>query len=53
MLPEDMNVAIKPSQVAEMFKNDNNLKCNSTDTYSRIELYEYMLPRVVIILAGN
>ena len=53
LLAEDMNIAIKPSEVASFFGNKNNLKCNNVKTYSRVELYEYMLPRVVLIIAGN
>ena len=52
-IPEDINVAIKPSVAANMFEGINTLKCASTKKFERTELYEFMLSKVVNIIASE
>ena len=52
-IPEDMNIAIKPSVAAKMFEGFNNLKCATTKIFHRTELYEFMLSKVVNVIASE
>ena len=53
MLPEDMNIGIKASNASKILGSSTNNNCSLKKNYNRVELYEIMLPRVALIIAGN
>ena len=53
ILPEDMNIGIKASNASRILGSSSNNNCSLKKNYNRVELYEIMLPRVALIIAGN
>ena len=53
ILPEDMNIGIKSSNVSVILGSKKTNTCNLKKQFNRVELYENTLPKVVLIIAGN
>ena len=53
MLPEDMNIGIKSSNASVILGSNKNNKCTLKKEFNRVDLYESILPKVVLIIAGN
>ena len=52
-IPEDINIAIKPSVLSKMFTNINNFGCKLNKNIERTQLYELMLSKVVLVIASE
>ncbi len=53
ILPEDMNIGIKSSNASDILGANKNNKCTLKKELNRVDLYESILPKVVLIMAGN
>ena len=53
ILPEDINIGIKSSNASILLGSNNKNKCTLKKDFSRVDLYEYVLPKVVFIIAGD
>ena len=53
LLPEDMNIGIKSSNVFKILGLQNKNQCKLRKNFNRVDLYELLLPKVVFIVAGN
>ena len=53
MLPEDMNIGIKSSNASVLLGSNKNNKCTLKKEFNRVDLYQSILPKVALIIAGN
>ena len=53
LLPEDMNIGIKSSNASKILGLHKKNECKIRKDFNRVDLYEFLLPKVVSVVAGN